>query len=149
MFHFYIICLHGCKERERHASFPCRHITDCIVSIHWWLFPKLLSLYQYAFFFIFSLPTCLMCSSVLGYVWLYWLENPSPDLVPNYSLGVLIVLISVFIETIAEPVYVFSRIYHFVKLKVTNFILICFYVPLVLFLKLSMSVFKIFLFSDF
>lgn len=131
MFHFYIIhaYMDARKGRDMPPSLAVTLMIAQLVSIDD-CFQNYYHCISMLFFFIFSLPTCLMCSSVLGYVWLYWLENPSPDLVPNYSLGVLIVLISVFIETIAEPVYVFSRIYHFVKLKVTNFILICFFVPL-------------------
>lgn len=77
--------------------------------------------YNYFIFCInslFSIPTCFVCSAVLGYVWLCLLEKPNADLVPNYSYGVIVVLICVLIEMLADPVYVFSQSYHFVKLKV-------------------------------
>ncbi|GFR29223.1 protein RFT1 homolog [Trichonephila clavata] len=63
-------------------------------------------------------PTCLICSFLMRYIWLYILEEPDPDLVQNYSLGVNTVIFSVLIESLAEPIYVFSQSYHFVKLKV-------------------------------
>ncbi|KFM62634.1 Protein RFT1-like protein, partial [Stegodyphus mimosarum] len=65
-----------------------------------------------------TLPTCVLCSIVLRYIWLYLLDKPDPAAVPNYTAGVNIVLVSVFIETLSEPLFVFSQSFHFVKLKV-------------------------------
>ncbi|GIY11016.1 protein RFT1 homolog [Caerostris extrusa] len=63
-------------------------------------------------------PTCLICSLLMRYIWLYVLEEPDPNLVQHYTAGVNTVIFSVFIESLAEPIYVFSQSSHFVKLKV-------------------------------
>ncbi|XP_015903746.1 man(5)GlcNAc(2)-PP-dolichol translocation protein RFT1 [Parasteatoda tepidariorum] len=65
-------------------------------------------------------PVCFVCSFLLRYIWLYVLEKPDPTLVPDYTSGVNIVILSVLIESLAEPIYVFSQSCHFIKLKVVN-----------------------------
>ncbi|KAG8178456.1 hypothetical protein JTE90_026555 [Oedothorax gibbosus] len=64
------------------------------------------------------IPVCIVCSISLRYVWLYVLQAPDANIVLNYSSGVNAVVLSVLIESLAEPVYVFSQSSHFVKLKV-------------------------------
>ncbi|KAF8770062.1 Protein RFT1 like protein [Argiope bruennichi] len=64
------------------------------------------------------IPVCLICSLLLRYIWLNVLEEPDPHLVKHYSAGVNIVIISVLIESLAEPLYVFSQSSQFIKLKV-------------------------------
>ncbi|GBN46890.1 Protein RFT1 [Araneus ventricosus] len=64
------------------------------------------------------LPVCVVCSLLLRYIWLNVLEEPDPELVGHYSVGVNTVIISVLIESLAEPIYVFSQSSQFIKLKV-------------------------------
>lgn len=63
-------------------------------------------------------PTCLLCSLGLRIIWLKLLEEPNPSVVPHYAMGVNVILLSVIIEILAEPLFVFSQSFHFVKLKV-------------------------------
>lgn len=56
--------------------------------------------------------------SILGYVWISWLEQPDPAAVPYYGFGVAAYSISVVLEMIALPILVTSQALLFVKLKV-------------------------------
>ncbi|XP_054716362.1 protein RFT1 homolog [Uloborus diversus] len=64
------------------------------------------------------IPTSLICSAILRFVWLFMLETPESHLVSHYSTGVNAILLTVLIEIMAEPVYIFSQSFHFVKLKI-------------------------------
>lgn len=63
-------------------------------------------------------PLSIVCVGILGYVWLHWLEQPSVDSVPYYSLGVATFALSAVIELFILPVVVMSQVLLFVRLKV-------------------------------
>lgn len=78
------------------------------------------------YFLILSIPVCIVCSLCMRYVWLYVLQEPDANIVLNYTSGVNAVILSVLIESLAEPVYVFSQSSHFVKLKVILYNNLCY-----------------------
>ncbi|KAL5014217.1 hypothetical protein ScPMuIL_008487 [Solemya velum] len=65
-------------------------------------------------------PLCIVCSLILGYLWLYVLEAPDPEIVPYYGFGVLCYALSTVIAVIARPLYVVGQAHLFVKLKVLS-----------------------------
>ncbi|XP_002730908.1 man(5)GlcNAc(2)-PP-dolichol translocation protein RFT1-like [Saccoglossus kowalevskii] len=60
----------------------------------------------------------LACGLSLAYFWVYFLEVPNPETIPNYSVGVVVYTLSAVLELLAEPLYVIAQVLLFVKLKV-------------------------------
>lgn len=51
-------------------------------------------------------------------IWYFLLERPDEQSVSDYSFGVISIFLSVLIELMAEPLYVWSQIQAFIKFKV-------------------------------
>ncbi|XP_037284505.2 man(5)GlcNAc(2)-PP-dolichol translocation protein RFT1 [Rhipicephalus microplus] len=64
------------------------------------------------------LPICVFIGAVMSFVWLFVLERPDPMVATGYTLGVHCVVISVIIEVLAEPLYVVSQAFHYIKFKI-------------------------------
>uniref|UniRef100_A0A1E1XA61 Protein RFT1 homolog n=1 Tax=Amblyomma aureolatum TaxID=187763 RepID=A0A1E1XA61_9ACAR len=64
------------------------------------------------------LPVCVFIGAIMSFVWLFVLEQPDPLVASGYALGVHCVVISVVIEVLAEPLYVVSQAFHYIKFKV-------------------------------
>ncbi|GAB1608069.1 protein RFT1 homolog isoform X1 [Argonauta hians] len=65
-----------------------------------------------------TVPCAALTSAVLGAVWLYLLQSPDPDTVPYYSVGVVAYAASTVIEVLAQPLWVVTQAFMFLKLKV-------------------------------
>ncbi|XP_013787696.1 protein RFT1 homolog isoform X1 [Limulus polyphemus] len=65
-----------------------------------------------------TVPVSVVCGTVLRLIWLYVLEPPNPEVVPAYELGVNVIVISVVLEMMAEPLFVIGQVFKFVKLRV-------------------------------
>ncbi|CAL1538909.1 unnamed protein product [Lymnaea stagnalis] len=66
-----------------------------------------------------TFPIATVWCGILGYIWLYILENPSKTSnVSGYSFGVFSFALSTIIEVLAEPLFVVGQAHLFVKLKV-------------------------------
>ncbi|XP_031570734.1 protein RFT1 homolog [Actinia tenebrosa] len=63
-------------------------------------------------------PIGVALSSILGYIWIYYLERPDPALVSNYNLGVLVFASTGAVELLCEQLWVISQVFHFLRLKV-------------------------------
>lgn len=64
------------------------------------------------------LPVCVFIGAIMSCVWLFVLEQPDPLVASGYALGVHCMVISVVIEVLAEPLYVVSQAFHYIKFKV-------------------------------
>lgn len=64
------------------------------------------------------LPVCVLIGAVMNFVWLFVLERPDPSVATGYTMGVHCVVISVVIEVLAEPLYVVSQAFHYIKFKI-------------------------------
>ena len=64
------------------------------------------------------IPLSLIFGTFLSLIWYYLLERPDEQLVADYGLGVISIFLSVVIELIAEPLYVWAQIQSFIKFKV-------------------------------
>lgn len=64
------------------------------------------------------LPVCIFIGGIMSFVWLFVLERPDPLVASGYTLGVHCVVISVVIEVLAEPLYVISQAFHYIKFKI-------------------------------
>ncbi|XP_014779942.1 protein RFT1 homolog [Octopus bimaculoides] len=65
-----------------------------------------------------TVPCAAIASTVLGAIWLHLLQRPDPLIVPHYSIGVFAFAASTVIEVIAQPLWVITQAFMFVKLKV-------------------------------
>ncbi|XP_039250988.2 man(5)GlcNAc(2)-PP-dolichol translocation protein RFT1-like isoform X1 [Styela clava] len=65
-------------------------------------------------------PIGLFFTSLLTYIWMNHLSKPDPVLVPYYSTAALIFGISVVIELLAEPLFIFAQALMFVRLRVLS-----------------------------
>ena len=63
-------------------------------------------------------PLGVLLSFVLGYVWLYLLEIPDPEKVPNYPLAVIAFSAAGSIELLSEQLWVVAQAFVFLRLKV-------------------------------
>ncbi|CAG2108112.1 unnamed protein product, partial [Medioppia subpectinata] len=89
---------------------PFRRVSIGATKTHDWpLVVNLISL---------SIPLSLVFGTVLSLIWYYILERPDPQLVADYGTGVAAVFVSVVVELLAEPVYVWAQTQGFIKLKV-------------------------------
>ncbi|CAG2110750.1 unnamed protein product, partial [Medioppia subpectinata] len=89
---------------------PFRRVSIGATKTHDWpLVVNLISL---------SIPLSLVVGTVLSLIWYYILERPDPQLVADYGTGVAAVFVSVVVELLAEPVYVWAQTQGFIKLKV-------------------------------
>lgn len=70
--------------------------------------------------FICSLPLSLLCGTFLSLIWCLVLEQPDPSLVSHYHNGVFSIFISVVIELLAEPLYVYGQLHSFIKFRVVS-----------------------------
>lgn len=64
------------------------------------------------------LPVCVVIGAIMSLVWLFLLEQPDPLVAHGYALGVHAVVLSVVIEVVAEPLYVVSQAFHYIKFKI-------------------------------
>lgn len=76
-------------------------------------------------FVIFSVPTSLIVSLVLGWTWTFLLEAPDSKLVSNYSFGVVSFATSAVLVILSRPLYIVGQKCMFVKLKVSYMYRIC------------------------
>lgn len=67
---------------------------------------------------ITRIPLSLIFGSFLSFIWYYLLERPNEELVSDYGFGVIAIFLSVFIELMAEPLYVWAQTQAFIKFKV-------------------------------
>lgn len=66
-------------------------------------------------------PTSVICSFILAYVWINLLEQPKEtEILNQYSSTVIIISLCCILEMIAEPLYVVARIFLFNKLRAVN-----------------------------
>ena len=65
-----------------------------------------------------SVPTSLVISSLLGWLWVYVLESPDADIVPHYCWGVVSFAVSTVLVIVSRPLYIVGQKCMFVKLKV-------------------------------
>ena len=75
---------------------------------------------SFSFSLFLSVPLAVVCSGVLGLVWVYCLDHPDPSVVPYYGIGVICFALSTLIEVLAEPLWVVGQAFLFVRLKVTT-----------------------------
>lgn len=84
-------------------------------------------------------PIGLFLSSILSYLWIFYLEVPDPQVVDNYPLGVVVFASTGVLELLSEQLWVISQVFLFFKLKIvvegianfsrcflTLFLVICF-----------------------
>ncbi|CAG2122241.1 unnamed protein product, partial [Medioppia subpectinata] len=89
---------------------PLRRVSISATKSHdWQLLVNLISL---------SIPLSLVFGTILCLIWYYIVEQPDPQVVADYGVGLVAVLVSVVIELLAEPLYVFGQTLWFIKLKV-------------------------------
>nr|CAG4641627.1 EOG090X04LH [Eurycercus lamellatus] len=62
-----------------------------------------------------TVPSVMLCSFTFCYVWLFWLELPSKEHVADYQFAVYTFGISCVIESFAEPVYLFSQAFLYMR----------------------------------
>ncbi len=73
--------------------------------------------------FIFRVPSVVLCSLGFCYIWLFWLELPSQQHIADYQFAVIIFGISCVLESFAEPVYLFSQAFLYVRWRVSYIVL--------------------------
>jgi len=66
--------------------------------------------------FLNRIPIGVACTGAFGYLWAYALDQPGT--VSHYQGAVWCYALSVFIELLAEPLWVVSQLFLFVRLKV-------------------------------
>ncbi|KAJ8308955.1 hypothetical protein KUTeg_013829 [Tegillarca granosa] len=66
----------------------------------------------------FRFPVSILCCGIIGCVWIFLLETPDPEVIPNYNLGVASFAISTIINTLARPHFIVGQAHLFVKLRV-------------------------------
>lgn len=66
----------------------------------------------------FTLPIGIACAASLGLVWIYVLEKPDPKFIRHYEVGVVMFMMSVVIELLAEPLWIVGQVLLFVRLRV-------------------------------
>lgn len=64
-------------------------------------------------------PIGVLLSFALGYMWLFHLETPDPEKIPNYPLAVFVFGASGSIELLSEQLWVVAQAFVFLRLKVT------------------------------
>uniref|UniRef100_T1J9Y2 Protein RFT1 homolog n=1 Tax=Strigamia maritima TaxID=126957 RepID=T1J9Y2_STRMM len=65
-----------------------------------------------------TVPTSILCSLLLGYVWLSFLEQPEEPWKQQYWTAVIIVEVCCVLERLVEPLHIVSCVFMFNKLKV-------------------------------
>ncbi|XP_057342497.1 protein RFT1 homolog isoform X8 [Manis pentadactyla] len=65
-----------------------------------------------------TVPLGIFWSLLLGWIWLWWLERPDPNVIPHYGTGVVVFGLSAVVELLGEPFWVLAQAHMFVKLKV-------------------------------
>ncbi|KAL1117181.1 hypothetical protein AAG570_004508 [Ranatra chinensis] len=65
-----------------------------------------------------TVPLCAVLSVLFGWIWLNILSTPEPEITVHYKVGVLAICISCVIEMCAEPLYLVSQAFLFVKLRI-------------------------------
>lgn len=65
-----------------------------------------------------SVPIGLLVGSGLSFIWLTTLSVPSSSLIDAYHFAVLAMPLSVWIELLSEPMYIYGQLNAFVKLRV-------------------------------
>ena len=66
------------------------------------------------------MPISIFVTVIVSYIWVYFLEHPDPELVPNYSLAVVWYACASVIFLLTEPLYIVSQMLLFVRAKVAN-----------------------------
>lgn len=64
-----------------------------------------------------TFPVSILCCGIIGCVWIFLLETPDPEVIPNYNLGVASFAISTIINTLARPHFIVGQAHLFVKLR--------------------------------
>lgn len=67
-----------------------------------------------------SVPASIVCSTLLGSIWLYLLESPDITKVPYYRVGVVCFAASAVMHMLSAPLFVIGQKCMFVKLKVLS-----------------------------
>nr|CAG4640795.1 EOG090X04LH [Eulimnadia texana] len=62
-----------------------------------------------------TVPNTLLWASVFGYIWIYQLEVPPSEYSTSYYFAVFIIAVSCVIESFAEPIYLFSQAFLYVR----------------------------------
>lgn len=86
----------------------------------------------------FRVPLCSFLCIIFAYVWLVVLSRPDEDITQHYTFGVIAVAGSCIIEMCSEPLYLVSKAFLFVKLRVR----MCSWVRYRILFSNSHSVFK-------
>ncbi|KAL4239099.1 Oligosaccharide translocation protein rft1 [Mactra antiquata] len=67
-----------------------------------------------------TVPMSIIVSSILGWTWIYLLETPDSDMIPNYTLGVISFSLSTVLVILSRPLYILGQKCMFIKLKVVS-----------------------------
>lgn len=67
-----------------------------------------------------TLPLGILWSCLLVCVWLWLLEIPDPQTIPNYGPAVMLFALAALQELLAEPLWVLAQAHMFVRLKVVS-----------------------------
>ncbi|RWS11149.1 protein RFT1-like protein [Dinothrombium tinctorium] len=65
-----------------------------------------------------NVPVCILIGTFFFLIWVHLLHKPDPELIPGYEGACFIIPISVLIEIIAEPAFIFGRLNNFIKLRI-------------------------------
>ncbi|RWS31275.1 protein RFT1-like protein [Leptotrombidium deliense] len=65
-----------------------------------------------------NVPVSIIVGSFFSAIWIYCLHKPDPQLVSGYDSASVIIPISVLVEIIAEPAYIFGQLNSFLKLRI-------------------------------
>ena len=85
---------------------------------YWQVVIHIFSIPSQCIVFLFSVPISVVCSIIIGWVWIHLLEVPGPEITTDYGRCVTLIAISTVIEKLSEPLYVTSQAFHFVRLRV-------------------------------
>ena len=64
-----------------------------------------------------SVPIGIATSLIFGYIWIYYFDQPSPDLIDQYVQAVILVCFSAIIELSFEPFFVIGQIFMWVDFR--------------------------------
>lgn len=67
-----------------------------------------------------TLPLGILWSFLLVCVWLWLLEIPDPQIIPNYGPAVMLFALAALQELLAEPLWVLAQAHMFIRLKVVS-----------------------------
>nr|CAG4644725.1 EOG090X04LH [Leptodora kindtii] len=64
-----------------------------------------------------TVPSAIVCSLCFCCVWLHWLQLPSEPRVADYRLAVYVLGTSCFVESFAEPLYIFAQAFRYFRIR--------------------------------